>query len=456
MMAGRSRGPARDLATLGAAALGLAASALALATLTACGGASGQDQVVLEFWAMGREGEVVQELVREFERENPGIRVEVQQMPWTAAHEKLLTAFVGRATPDLAQLGNTWVPEFAAIGAIESLDARIARSGLVKPEAYFPGIWETNVVAGATYGIPWYVDTRLLFYRTDLFARAGWNELPRTWDELLEAMGDVKHLQGRGGWPIVLPTDEWDKLIVWALAAGAPLLDDDGTHGRFQGPRFRRAFEFWLGLFRDGLAPPYTRVQVANRYQQFADGEFAMVLTGPWDIGEFRRRLPAELQDDWTTAPMPAPGDAAGAWPGASLAGGSSLVLFDGSEHPHAAWKLIEFLSRPEQQLRFYELTGDLPARRAAWQDPALLEDPQINAFYVQLQNVAPLPQVPEIEEIVNRVAEFAEAVALGGMDSDEALAALDAEIDRILTKRRWMLARRPQAAGTAPDPARP
>jgi multiple sugar transport system substrate-binding protein len=75
----------------------------------------------LEFWGLGREGEVVAELIPEFERRNPGIHVEVQQMPWTAAHEKLLTAHVGEATPDIAQMGNSWIPEFHAVNALEDL-----------------------------------------------------------------------------------------------------------------------------------------------------------------------------------------------------------------------------------------------------------------------------------------------------------------------------------------------
>jgi multiple sugar transport system substrate-binding protein len=93
--------------------------------------------VTLRFWAMGREGEVVQELVRDFERENLGIRVTVQQIPWGAAHEKLLTAHVGGSTPDLSQLGNTWIAEFAALAAIEPLDAWHAASAAVPESAYF-------------------------------------------------------------------------------------------------------------------------------------------------------------------------------------------------------------------------------------------------------------------------------------------------------------------------------
>ncbi len=91
----------------------------------------------LRFWAMGAEGELVPQMLDQFRRENPGIEVEVQQVPWSAAHEKMLTAHVGGATPDVAQLGNTWVAEFAALRAIEPLDARIAATPAM-PECIAP------------------------------------------------------------------------------------------------------------------------------------------------------------------------------------------------------------------------------------------------------------------------------------------------------------------------------
>src|SRR5215203_4753897 len=94
----------------------------------ACGEGRADTRATVRFWAFGREGEVVREMVPEFERRNLDIRVEVQQVPWTAAHEKLLTAYVGNATPDAAQLGNTWIPELVSLGALASLDERIARA----------------------------------------------------------------------------------------------------------------------------------------------------------------------------------------------------------------------------------------------------------------------------------------------------------------------------------------
>jgi multiple sugar transport system substrate-binding protein len=70
---------------------------------------------------------------------------------------------VGDATPDIAMLGNTWVPEFVALDALEPLDERVAASSIVDRSDFFAGIWNTNVVDDITYGIPWYVDTRVLF-----------------------------------------------------------------------------------------------------------------------------------------------------------------------------------------------------------------------------------------------------------------------------------------------------
>lgn len=408
----------------------------------ACGGgAAANDAEEIRFWGMGREGEVVAELIAAFEQENPGIRVRVQQIPWTAAHEKLLTAHVGNATPDVAQLGNTWVPEFTAIGALAPLDARIAASPGIAPSDYFEGIWATNIVNDTTFGVPWYVDTRLVFYRSDILAQAGYDSLPQSWAGWVEAMHAVKQVVGPDRYALFLPTNEWAQPVAFGLQNGARLLTDDGR-GAFSEPAFRKAFEFYLSLYRSGLAPTMGQFDIANPYQEFERGFFAMWITGPWNMGEFRRRLPPEMQDRWATAPLPGP---TGPESGYSHAGGSSLVMFEGSRHKDAAWKLIEFLSRPEQQQRFYELTGSLPARVETWQRTDLAQDEHARAFRAQLQRVKPLPAVPEIESIMTAVFQHAETAIRGGASAEEALRALDATTDRILEKRRWMLARQAQ-----------
>src|SRR5436309_2873424 len=133
---------------------------LTLLAVVSCSSANAGDKTTLRIWAMGREGEVLSELMPGFEKAHPNVHVEVQQIPWTAAHEKLLTSYVGESTPDIAMLGNTWVPEFVALNSLAPLDSLAAQSNGIRRDDFFPGIWKTNVVHGKTYGIPWYDDTR--------------------------------------------------------------------------------------------------------------------------------------------------------------------------------------------------------------------------------------------------------------------------------------------------------
>lgn len=415
-----------------------------LVPLAACAAGERDGATVVRFWGFGREGEVVREMVPEFERRNPGIRVEVQQVPWTAAHEKLLTAFVGRALPDAAQLGNTWVAELVALDALAALDERVATSSAIDPEDYFAGVWDTNVVDGTVWGVPWYVDTRVLFYRTDLVAGGPWP--PRSWGEWRTAMERIRSAGGADRHAILLPIDEWPQPVILALQVGAPLLSEGGREGHFEEPRFRRAMAFYTGLYADGLAAPLDQSTSGNLYQDFAAGRFAMLITGPWNLGEMARRLPAEMQDRWATAPLPPP-EADMPYPGASHAGGASLVVFRQSRSPEAAWRWLEYLSEPAQQARFLELTGDLPARRSVWRSAGLADDARTAAFLLQLEHAVPTPKVPEWERIATRVAQAGEQVARGAKDLDTALADLDADVDRMLEKRRWMLDR---AAGAS------
>ena len=383
----------------------------------------------IEFWGLGREGEVVTQLLPQFERET-GIRVDVQQIPWTAAHEKILTAHVGKSLPDVSQVGNTWISELVTVGAIVPLEET-----LVPKADYFPGIWDTNVVDGTLYGIPWYVDTRVLFYRTDMITTP-----PRTWSEWIAVMERLKRSSSRKDfYPLIMPTNEWPQPVILAVQRGATLVDERG-HARFEEPQFLEGFSFYLEIYRRGLAPVVSNSQIANLYQQFGVGDFAMFISGPWDVGNLRDRLTPEQQKTWSTAPMPAPDGTP--WPGASLSGGSSLVIARTSKKQDAARKLIAFLSRPDVQVRFYELSGDLPARRSAWRIPALVNDPQIAAFRTQLDHTVALPRVPEAENICTAIFEYGQLAARGRYDARGAAQALDRKVENMLEKRRWVVAK--------------
>ncbi len=407
------------------AALGLMAGA----SLAGCGRT---DRITrLSFWAMGNEATHAPQILTAFEAANPGIKVVVQPLPWTAAHQKLLTAYAGASLPDVSQIGNTWVAELAAIGALSPTPA--FADDLLQDQ--FPAVLETNRIGGRAMATPWYVDTRLIYLRTDLLARAGFDAMPVTWAEWKRAMHAVKRVAGDGNFAILLPVNEFEQLLTFGLQGDQPLLRDRDTRGNFSSESFHAALAFYKSLFDEGLAPLASAAQISNVWTEFALGYFSFYFSGPWTIGDMKSRLPAEIQPHWTTAGVPGP-----TGPGASAPGGSSLAVFRSSPHQDAAWKLVRYLSDPAVQARFNVITGDLPARPSAWAAPKMASDPYVTAFNGQLARARAVPKVPEWERIVTEMQIVAERMVRGEFTVQQAGAEIDRRADRLLEKRRWMI----------------
>lgn len=397
-----------------------------------------KSNITLVFWAMGVEGEYVSTLIKEFERKNPEIKVVIQQIPWTAAQEKLITAYASNMLPDIFQLGNTWIPQFKSLLALENLDGYIKSSSVINSNNYFRGIWETNIIDSSVYGIPWYVDTRVLFYRSDILRKAGFNEPPKTWNELYTISKKVKKvLDANYKYPIYISINDWSPYIIFGMQNRASILKNNNCYGNFSSPEFKEAFDYLLRYHREKLSPIGIS-QVTNIYQAFHDEYIAMFFSGPWSIKEIKRWMVDSLSNCWSIAPMPAKGDK---YPGLSLAGGSSLVINRKSNYKSAAWRLIEFLSLKDSQIKFYELVNDLPAVKNAWLSSPLDKDKFVHVFFRQFENVKSTPKIPEWEQIVfSKLPQYVEYVVRGKMNVSDALKYLDKDVNKILEKRRWLL----------------
>ena len=393
------------------------------------GGRSGD----LSFWAMGDEAGKIPQLMPAFEHANPGTRVVIQPLPWSAAHEKLLTAYVGGSLPDVSQVGNTWIAELAAIGALAPLPA--AQSGLLTDQ--FAAVLDTNRVAGTVYGVPWYVDTRVQFFRRDLFAKLGLSQPPSAWAEWKTALHGIKRIAGPGNYAILLPLNEFEQLLTFGLQQSDPLLRDHDSRGNLASPGFKAALAFYKSLFDEGLAPIATASQISNIWNEFAKGFYSVFISGPWTIGDLKSRLPAGFQSKWATATMPGPNG-----PGASAPGGASLVVPKTARDPAASWRLIDYLTRPATQAQFQQIAGSLPSRKSAWAAPALAGDSNVRTLARQLDLARPLPKVPEWERIATELQIVAEAMVRGHMGIDAAAAEMNQRADKLLAKRRWMLDR--------------
>jgi multiple sugar transport system substrate-binding protein len=385
----------------------------------------------VEMWAMGNEAAAMPELLRTLKAETKLPSVSVQPLPWTAAHEKLLTGFAGGALPTLSQVGNSWIAELAAIGAIEPVPQ--AQSRLLNGQ--FDAVIDTCRIGDKIWAVPWYVDTRVQFYRRDLFANAGYEAPPRRWDDWKAALHKVKRVAGSGNYAILMPVNEYEHLTTLALSAKAGMLNAEGTRGAFSSPEFLDALAFYKSLFDEGLAPLASATQISNVWNEFARGYFSVYPSGPWTIGDMKKRLPAEFQSKWGTAPNPGPDGIGSAAPG-----GSSLVVFRGTANPGAAWSVVDALLGERGQASLQKLTGDLPARKNAWRRDTAASESYIAAFATQLEQARALPKVPEWERIVSEMQVVAERMLRGQFTVKQAAAEMDVRANRLLEKRRWMV----------------
>lgn len=419
-------------------------SAVALLTaaglaLTGCGrdsggdaGAEGQGEAIddgkaegtIEVWAMGTEGEELGAFSEAFSEANPDAEVEVTAVPWDAAHDKIANAIASGETPDVSLIGTTWMGEFAADGGIEPMP-----EGLVDEADFFPGAWDSTVVGGTSYGVPWYVETRALYYRTDLAAQAGWDAAPTTWAELtqfatdLEEKAGVEHgIQLQAG-----QTGAWQTMMPFAWSAGAELTDADGAEYTLDSPEMVEGLDYYSSFFADGISST-DKLDPGELESGMADGSIASFISGPWhaDLVEEAGVAP----DQYALAPLP--GKDAG--PGTSFVGGGDLAVFSDSDNKDAAWKYVQWLAQPETQQAFYDAVGDLPAVQSAWDSGELAEDPQLQVFGEQLENASAPPAVPTWDELAAALDGEIEKATKGETSAEDAVEAMQQQAASIGT----------------------
>lgn len=400
----------------------------AAAAASGCTPAGGER---VSLWAMDAEGANAKYLLPELEAAL-GLEVEVQALPWTAAHQKLLTAFAGGNLPDVAMISGAWAAEFAAIGLSRPLPA--AATDLLADQ--FAGVLDSLRAGGAVTAAPWTVDTAVQYFRRDLLAAAGHDAPPERLDDWRRMLAAVK---ARGGAEFgVLMQLNWpDYLIGLATAMGAGFLRDRQSRGDFAGPAFREAFGLYLSLFDEGLAPRVTSIEAADPVGELARGFVAVYPAGAWTRADLNRREGELARERWGAAAMPGPDG-----PGAAVAAAAALVIPTTARNPERSLRLLRTLSRPEMQARFFDIAGVLPARPSAWRAPALADDPTVAVFAGQLARARATPTVPEWPRITTEVQAVAERAVRGLLGPGQAVAEMDRVADALLAKRRWLLER--------------
>ncbi|OII59786.1 sugar transporter [Streptomyces sp. CC53] len=323
------------------------AALLPALALTGCGLLPGQaeDTRTVTVWLMkgSASDAFLERFTSTYERENPGVRLEIVIQEWTGIGKKVSTALAGETPPDIIEVGNTQVAQYAETDRLFDLTLESVRD--LGHEEWLPGLAEPGSIDGSQYGIPWYAANRVVIYRKDLFARAGIEEPPKTREQWLE---DTERINRTGAEGIYLAGQDWYTLAGFVWDEGGELAEE--KNGRWSGtlhtPAALRGMEFYKDLQSLGSGPKDSDEENPPQTEVFAKGEVAQIIATPGAATAVKGLNP-DLADELGFFPIP--GKTADK-PCAVFTGGSDLVIPVQAPERGAAIEVVKALAGEKWQ----------------------------------------------------------------------------------------------------------
>ena len=387
------------------------------------------DEVVLEIWGMGEEGNRLGGMVEAFEAANPGITVNVTAIPWDQAYDNIVTAVVGQSGPDIIQMGSTWVSAFGDAGGLLDISAYFENDAFPYIDAhhFFDGALAGVTFDGRFYGVPWYVETRVLYYRNDLLAAVGFDAPPTTQDELREVAALLAEQSGHFGMDMNILDSQM--LHIFANQNGLPMVTDETRTANFSDPILIEAMELYASFFQEQLVSLPGEMEM-DITQAFAEGIRPMFISGPWMISVLEDAIEAGITDEyeWNISVLPA-----GSVNNTSFLGGAGLAVTSWTDHADEALTFINFMSNPAVQIDWFEMSNTLPAVMESWENPLLAGNERLAVFGEQLNHAVGPSMIVEHQEIEMLVVRALEEIVVGGADVEETFNRLNEDAQAIL-----------------------
>lgn len=330
---------------------------------TACGGPAGpeaaggprkvtvwimKDSVTDAFLARFRTG---------FEAEHEDIDLDIQIQEWDGIGEKVTAALASKDAPDVIEVGNTQVAQYADTEKLYDLTLESVRD--LGSEDWLPGLAEPGSIGGSQYGIPWYAANRIVIYNKDLFADAGIDKPPATRAEWL---ADTEKLNRKGNQGIYLAGQDWYTLAGFIWDEGGELATDKGGEwtGALDSPAARRGMAYYKQLQSLGSGPKDADEQNPPQADVFAKGDVAQLIAVPSAVSAILKANPA-LKDKLGYFPIPG---AKADQPCAVFTGGSDLIIPENAPERGAALDVVKALAGEKWQTELARAMGYVPNKR--------------------------------------------------------------------------------------------
>jgi multiple sugar transport system substrate-binding protein len=339
-------------------------------------------------------------MVKEFEKQNPNITIDLQYVNSDYALQKATVAMQGNKQPDISYQYGTNMPRLATAPKLVDLSDRV-NQGDYNWSDFYKGEQAVATVDGKVYGVPALVDNLAVVYNKDLFKQAGIAEPTGdwTWDEL---RADAKATTDPANkvFGLVFPADA-SETMVWQYEAmlweaGGSILTPDNKKAAFNGAEGVRALTMLTSINQDGSMLLDFNPDSGKSGQLFNSGKIGMIITGPWDLSGF-----PDVNYGVQVMPSFDPGGSH-----QTIAGPDNWVIFDnGADRVNAAWEFLSFMTSPDQVLQDSLDTSHLPTRQSVTQMSQFQQYykkfPGTKVFVENLQNVLQArPQVVQYPQV--------------------------------------------------------
>jgi multiple sugar transport system substrate-binding protein len=387
--------------------------------------------IVFKHGKIAGDPELFKALLRKFEEENPGIRVNDETLPSSTdeQHQFYVINLEGKSSDfDVIGLDVIWVQEFARAGWLTDLSGLLPEG---EREDFFPGPLTAVTYEGRLFAVPWYIDAGVLYYRKDLLGKYGLQP-PRTWSELVRTAQYVTEREP-GLYGFIWQGKQYEGLVCNVLeyfwGNGGDVLHKDTVV--VHSPEDVRALAFMRDLMvRYRVSPSFVTTLTEEPSRQiFGNGKALFMRNWPYAWNIFEKEGSA-VKGRVGVSPLPSfPPNSS-----ASTLGGWQLGINRYSRNPGAARKLIRFLTSPEAEKTLALTIGYKPPRKSLYRDEELrARQPFIAGLYDVFMKARPRPVSPYYMMMTQVMQpEFSAAIS-GIKPPDAALASASKQITHIL-----------------------
>ncbi|MCG7525298.1 extracellular solute-binding protein [Streptomyces sp. OfavH-34-F] len=342
---------------LGAVAL---VSTVALGGCGLIPGSGGSSDKKVTIWLMKNSvtADFLERFKKSYEEEHPSVELEFKIQEWSGIGPKVLEALDGKDTPDVIEVGNTQVAQYAESGNLRDLTLESMRD--LGREDWLPGLAEPGSINGVQYGIPWYAANRVVIYNKDLFEAAGIEDPPKT---RAEWIADSEKLNRDGIQGMYLPGQNWYVLAGFIWDEGGELASD--KEGDWQGtlhtPAALKGMQFYSELQALGDGPQDSDEEKPPQVDVFAEGNVAQIITTPSSVPLILKKNP-ELKGKLGYFPIPGKTSKA---PGSVFTGGSDLIVPQKAQQRSAGYEVIKALAGAKWQKDLAKTMNYVPNKPA-------------------------------------------------------------------------------------------